>query len=190
MPHNLTEKQERVKVKLCMQMLKKFNRGRSSHMWDIITGNETRIFSYNPKRKQQSAVWVFPGKAPPMKFKRSQCVAKQTVSCFFKSGHVATIPLKDPKMVNSDWYINCWLPKALEEWCTHQLHGGTKGLQLYRDNASAHTAAATLNFLVGNSEYPATHPPYSQDLALCDWFLLPFITKPLQGIQFQNPEDN
>ena len=93
-------------------------------------------------------------------------------------------------MVNSDWYINCWLPKALEEWCTHQLHGGTKGLQLYRDNASAHTAAATLNFLVGNSEYPATHPPYSQDLALCDWFLLPFITKPLQGILFQNPEDN
>ena len=48
--------------------------------------------------KQQLAVWVFPGEAPPLKYKRSKSVAKQMVACFFsKSGHVATIPLEGRK---------------------------------------------------------------------------------------------
>ena len=105
-------------------------------------------------------MWVFPGKAPLIKFKRSKSVAKQTVACFFKSGCVATIPLEDWRTVNSDWYINCWLPKALEEWCTYQLHGGTKGLQLYHHNASAHTAAASLNFPSGHSSALLTRPGF------------------------------
>ena len=69
-------------------------------------------------------------------------------------------------------------------------HRGTQGSLLHHDNASAHTAAATLH-----SMSVATHPPYSPDLAPCDcdWpcdrFLFQFLKKLLRGIKFQNPED-
>ena len=164
-PHNLTEEQERGRVEWCTHMLNKFDGGRSSGVWDIVTGHETWIFQYNPETKQQSAVWVLPGEAPPVKFKRSKSVAKQMVACLFSnSGHVATIHLEDRKTVNSDWYINHCLPKVFGEWCKHRPHRGTQGLLLYH-NASAHTAAATLDFLAENSVNLVTHPPYSPDLA-------------------------
>ena len=60
---------------------------------------------------------------------------------------------------------------------------GTQGLLLHHDNASAHT----MQLLVANSVNLVTRPPYSPDLAPCDWCLFPFIEKQLRGIQFQNP---
>jgi len=47
---------------------------------------------------------------------------------------------------------------------------GTQGLLLHHDNVSAHTAAATLDFLAESSVQLVTHPPYSPDLAPFDWF--------------------
>ena len=80
-----------------IEELKKCNRGRLDHVQDnIVAGDEMQIFQYDPKTKQQLAVWVFPGEDPPVQFKRSKSVAKQMVACIFsKSGHVATIPLED-----------------------------------------------------------------------------------------------
>ena len=57
------------------------------------------------------------------------------------------------------------------------------------DNASAHTANATVDFLQANSVRPLTHPPYSPDLAPCDFFLFPTVKKNLRGERFASPED-
>ena len=87
------------------------------------------------------------------------------------------------------WYINYCLPKVFEEWCKLHPQCGTQGLLLHQNNASAHTAAATLHFLVKNSLNLVTYLPYSPYLAPCDWFLFPFIKQQLWGIRFQHPED-
>ena len=100
MPHNLSEEQKRGRVDLCTHMLRKFDGGRSPRVWDIVTGDETWVYQYDPETKQQSAVWVFPDENPPVKFKRSRSACKQMIACFFaKFGHVATIPLEDRKTV-------------------------------------------------------------------------------------------
>ena len=52
-----------------------------------------------------------------------------------------------------------------------------------------YTAAVTLDFLAANDVPLVTHPPYSPDLAPCDWFLFPSIKGQLKGKQFQNAED-
>ena len=79
-------------------MLRKFDRGRSPRVWNIVTGDQ-----YDPETKQQSAVWVFPDKNPPVKFKRNRSASKQMIACFFaKFGHVATIPLEGRKTVMAD----------------------------------------------------------------------------------------
>lgn len=59
--HNLTntQKKNRTRIKWCKEMLKKFSRESLNLICDIITCDETWIYSYKPKIKRQSAVWIF-----------------------------------------------------------------------------------------------------------------------------------
>ena len=82
-PHNLSEEQKRGRVGWCTSMLRKSDGARSSHVWDIVTGDETWVYQYDPETKQQSAVWVFPDENPPVKFKRNRSPSKQMIACFF-----------------------------------------------------------------------------------------------------------
>lgn len=73
-----------------------------------------------------------------------------------------------------------------EAWSAQRPRTGIRHLLLHHDNASAHTAAASLDFLQENSMQLVTHPPYSPDLAPCDFFLFPRLKKQLKG---KTPED-
>ena len=136
------------------------------------------------------AVWVFPDENPPVKFKRNRSASKQMIACFFaKFGHVATTPLEDKKTVTADWYVNHCLSKVFWTCCKWRPRAGVRGRLLDHDNASAHTAAVALDFLVVNDVQLVTHQPYSPDLAPCDWFLFPSIKRQLKGKQFPSAED-
>lgn len=76
-PHNLTEVQKKARVKWCKEMLKKFNRGASKSVYNIVTGDETWIYSYKPENKRQSAVWVFRDEPKPTKVVRSRSTTKK-----------------------------------------------------------------------------------------------------------------
>ena len=89
-PHNLNEEQKRGRVHWCTHMLRKFDGGRSPHLWDIVTGDETWVFQYDPETKQQSAVGVYPNENPPVRFKRNRSASKQMIACFFANS--ATLP--------------------------------------------------------------------------------------------------
>ena len=189
-PHNQSAEQKRGRVGWCTHVLRKLDGGRSPCVWDIVTGDETWVYQYDPETKQQSAVWVFPDEIPPVKFKRNRSASKNLRACFFaKFGHFATIPLEDRKRVTADWHVNNCLPKIFQAWCARRPQTGVRGLLFHRDNASAHMAAVTLGYLATSDAQLATHPPYSPDLAPCDWFLLPSIKRQLKGKQFQNAED-
>ena len=91
------------------------------------------------------------------------------MTCFFaKFGHVETIPLEDKNAVTADWYVNHCLLKVFQAWSRRRLRTGVRGLLLHHDNASAHTAAVTLDFLAASDVQLVTHPPYSPDFAPCD----------------------
>ena len=98
----------------------------------------------------QSAVWLFPDESPhPPKIKKSCSAQLKVVAGFFgKSGHVATIPLEDRRTVTADWYVHHRLPKVFKVWCQRRPKTGPRGLILHHDNASAHTAATTVDFEV------------------------------------------
>jgi hypothetical protein len=44
---------------------------------------------------------------------------------------------------------------------------------LHHDNAPAHKALSVKQFLTKNSMIQVLNPPYSPDLALCDFFIIP-----------------
>ena len=68
-PHKSSEEQKRGRVDWCTHMLRKLDRGRSPRVWDIVSGDETWVYQYDPETKQQSAVWVFPDENPHVKLK-------------------------------------------------------------------------------------------------------------------------
>lgn len=189
-PHNLTDTQKADRLAWCRFMLEKFNGGSSRSVWDIVTGDETWVYQYDPETKSQSSVWLFVGETPPTKTSKSRSVGKKMVASFFsKTGHIATIPLEDQRTVTAHWYVHQCLPKVFDAWCTRRPKTGLRGLKLHHDNASAHTAAATLDFLAEKGVQLVTHPAYSPDLSPCDWFLFPYVKNQLRGKHFQNPDD-
>jgi hypothetical protein len=51
----------------------------------------------------------------------------------------------------------------------------------YEGNARQHTAEVAMDALTGISGTPLEHPPYSPDLAPCDFWAFPTIKKELRG---------
>ena len=140
-PHQLTEEQKVDRMQWCLTMLEKYNNGRTNSMWNIVSGNETRVYKSDPKTKAQSLVWLLPGDTPPLKFKRSRSTSKQMVASYIaKTGHITTIPLEERCTVTSDWYVHQCLPQVLRAVRTRC---PKSDITLHHDNAPAHTAAAT-----------------------------------------------
>ena len=145
----LTEEQRRGR-EWCLHVLRKYDRGRSERVSDIVTGSEAFVSSYDKEAKQQSSVWVFPGESPPVKFKKSRSTSKKIIALFAKFGHVTSNPLQERKRGDAEWYSNIRLPKVFEAWTARRPNDGTLSLLLHHDNESSHTAFATLDYLEAN----------------------------------------
>jgi len=63
-----------------------------------------------------------------------------------------------------------------------------KGI-LNHENASAHDALKFREFLAKTSITKMEHPPYSPDLAPCDFWLFPNLKNVLKGQRFADPSD-
>lgn len=185
-PHKLTDDQKKARVKWCRDTLKKYDNGTSAAVYNIVTGDESWIYCYDPETKQQSTVWVFQNENLPTKVIRGRSVGKRMVASFFrKNGHVATVPLEDRKTVNSDWYTTICLPKVFEEL---RVTSRKRKIVLHHDNASSHTSALTRAYLENEKIDLMDHPPYSPDLAPCDFYLFPNVKKKLRGKRFSSAE--
>ena len=102
MPHNLSIAQKQSRVYWSKEMLQKYDRGASKHVYDIVTVDESCIYGYEPERKKQSTVWVFQDEPNPAKVARARSTSKQIIACFFgKTGHVAFVPQEQHRTVGS-----------------------------------------------------------------------------------------
>jgi hypothetical protein len=68
-----------------------------------------------------------------------------------------------------------------------QLGGSDRPLNVHTDNARRHTAKMVTEFLAGNGMKKAPHPPYSLDLAPCDFHLCGHSKGMLAGVSFEEP---
>lgn len=186
-PHNLTESQKKARVDWCRKNIERFDRGQSNHVYDIVTGDETWIYCYEPESKQQSAQWVFPDEDKPTKVKRGRSASKQMVASFFgRTGHVATVALPPDSTVNAEWYTTQCLRAVLIKVREKRPKGG---IILHHDNARPHIANRTTEYLKANGVEILHSPSNSPDLAPCDFFLFPTIKNKMRGLQYNSPEE-
>lgn len=172
-PHKLTEAQKMDRVNWCQEMINKYKNGKSKNVYDIVTGDESWIYEYEPERKCQSTVWVFQFENAPTKILQTRSVGKKMVACFFrKTGHIATVPLEDRRTVNSEWYTTICLPEIFGEI---RKTNPNKQIVLHHDNASSHKSKQTSDYLYRENIKLMGHPPYSPDLVPNDFFLIPHV---------------
>ena len=64
-----------------------------------------------------------------------------------------------------------------------------KNWLLHHDNARVHTSLLVRKFLAKNNKLMMPQPPYSPDLAYCDFFLFPKRKRPMKGQRYATIEE-
>lgn len=185
-PHNLAELEKEARVKWCLKMIQRFNQGESNATYDIITGDETWIYCYEPETKRQSMQWVFPGEEHPTKIKRGRSTDKQMIATFIcRTGHIASVALPKKTTVTAHWYTTVCLPEVFKK--VRERRPNSRIL-LHHDNASSHKADLTKDYLKQMGVEKLDPPTYSPDLSPCDFFLFPTIKDKMRGLRFDSAE--
>ena len=188
--HNLTDARKQLRIQFCRQTLERFEGGRSRRVFDIITGDESWFYHFDPETKQQSTVWIPRNEPRPIKVRRNKSSGKRMVAIFFmKSGLITPIPLESGQTVNANWYVNHCLPEVFKVVSERRPNTGIRGLILHDDNARPHRAWIINEFLFENHVESYPNPPYSPDLSPCDFFLFPKLKKQLREIQFDDENE-
>jgi histone-lysine N-methyltransferase SETMAR len=83
-PRLLSEDQKALRVSLCRE-LKQQARDDPNFISNIITGDETWVYDYDPETKQQSSQWKSPNSQRPIKARQVRSNVKSTLIYIFFS---------------------------------------------------------------------------------------------------------
>ena len=91
--HILTQENKGVRLDYAQQLLDKYKNADERRLSEIVTGDETWIYFYEPFRKQQNMSWLPKGSTPTKTARRNKSAHKVMYTIFFNSkGIVAQIP--------------------------------------------------------------------------------------------------
>lgn len=182
-PHHLSDFQKAERVRICHETLNFLNNGGHQIFSKIVTGDETYIPFFDVPTRQESRVWIHEDDETPTMIKKQRAMKKVMYAVFFRStGLVKAIKLDGQKTVTAKWYTEKCLPEVFNRV-------PDRGIMLHHDNASSHTAALTLQFLAEKNIKVIEHPPYSPDLAMCDFWLFFGLKRNFRGRRFSSEEE-
>ncbi|XP_012063671.1 PREDICTED: histone-lysine N-methyltransferase SETMAR-like [Atta cephalotes] len=150
--------------------------------------DETWIHHYTPETKQQSKQWIMSGESAPKKAKTVLSAGKMMATVFWDSQGIILIDyLQKDKTITGEYYAT--LLNHLKEELKKKRPRLARKKVLFQDNAPFHksTVAMTKLHELGYELIP--HPPYSPDLAPCDFFLFLNLKTWLGGKKFSSNEE-
>jgi len=161
----------------------------SSFLGNVITGDETWAYGYDPETRVQSSQWKSLSSPSAKKACQSRSNIKVKMIVFFDlDGIVQAEFVPRNTTVNSEYYkgllerlINDVRRKRPEKWAN--------GFILHHDNAPCHTSLLVWQFLSNKNIMVCPHPPYSPDLALCNFWLFPKVKMTMKGKRFESIHD-
>ena len=159
-------------------------------MGRVITGDESWIYGFDSETQAQSSEWRFKNERRPTAVRRAKSKVKLHLTVFFDSqGIVHHEFCPTGSTITSESYVE--VLRRLREAVRRKRPElwENQSWVLHHDNASPHTALNTSEFLRKNSVPVLPQPPYSPDLAPCDFFLFFRIKKHLKGKSFDTLDD-
>lgn len=191
-PQVLTLDQKRMRVRCCTLNLERLKA--DPYLLDkVICGDESPVYLHDPENKFESSAWLPAGAPCPTKALRARSQRKMMLTAFFDSCGAVHLEFSEER-INTDSYIATLrrLREAIRKKCPGMWKGGVDGQTdrefiLQHNNASCHTSNRTLAFLFDQDML--SHPPYSPDLAPCDFWLFPLLKSKLQGVRHRNLQE-
>ena len=156
----------------------------------LVTCNESRIYCYDPETKRQSSQWKHAGFLRPKKASQSKSTHKLLmIPCFDSTGMIYMHWVPTGQTVNKEYYVEV-LRKfwkrfrrkrptlfKLSQWYFHQ------------DNAPVHNSILVKDYLSKMGIKTVPHPPYSPEIAPCDFWLFPKLKEKLGSCHYETIEE-
>jgi len=135
--------------------------------------------------QKQSSQWSTSSSPRPKKARQVKSIIKTILIAFFDiDGLVHHEFVPTGQTVNKEFYKTV-LQRLRDAVHRHRPEKWSSGNWiLHHDNAPAHRAVTTNEFLVKHNILSLPQPPYSPDLAPCDFFLFPQQKKTMKGRRF------
>jgi hypothetical protein len=176
-PRLLTAEQKDDHMSICTDLHDRAQND-PNFMSSVNTGDKCWIYSYDPETKQMSSQWSTASSPRP---KKARQVKSMLIAFFDIDGLVHHEYVPRGQTVNKEFYktVLQHLHDAVhrhrpEKWCS-------SNWILHHCNAPAHRAVTTNEFLAKHNLSLLPHPPYSPDLAPCNFFLFPQLKKTMKG---------
>lgn len=187
-PRLLTQEQKTTRLNVCRD-LKEEIANDPNFLSKIITGDESWCYGYDPETKQASSQWKTPSSPRPKKARQVKSKIKTMIIVFFDVRGIVHREFVPPgETVNQKFYLDV-LRRLREDVRRKRPELWQAGdWFLHHDNAPAHTALRVTHYLTSQGWSVVPHPPYSPDLAPCDFFLFPRMKKSLKGKRFDDVE--
>ena len=156
-------------------------------MEEIVTGDETWIYHFQPDSKAKNKVWVSSEGDRPVIARHCKTSNRMLCAIFFDSkGPVLQIPVPKGSSVTGKFYRESVLTQLVDFYQKHRLCTGVRCIKLLHDNASAHKSATVQEYLKESGLDVLDHLPYSPDLSPCDFWLFPRLKEMLAGHRFES----
>lgn len=183
-PKLLSQEQKKERVEASTILLQQMKHWALSQWKQIVTGDESWFSFFEPKRKQQNKVWVSKDAPHPTVIKKTRSANKVLYTIFVsQSGVVLQLPTPEGSTINGRYYADNVLPQVLEKY--RNSVSGAYRMWLHHDNAPVHHCAVVMQFIEENNIRVLPHPPYSPDLAIMDFWVLPKLKDALRGRHFE-----
>jgi len=156
-------------------------------MGQIITGDETWVYGYDPETKRQSLQWKSVDFPRPKKAGQVWPKVKVMLIVFFNmEGTVYSEYVPQGQTVNQQFYLQ--VLKRLRLAVSHKRPQKWEVVAraLHHDNAPAHTEHSIQVFLANHGFPVIQQPPYSPDMAPCDFWLFPQLKTVMKGKRFED----
>ena len=188
-PRLLTVEQKDDLVSVCTD-LHEWAQNDPNFMSSVVAGDECWVYEYDPETKQMSSQWNTASSPRPKKAQQVKSNVKTMLIAFFDiDGLVRHEYVPRGWTVSKEFYrtvLQC-LRNAV---CRHRPEKWRSvNRLLHHDDAPAHRAVTTSEFLAKHNIPLLPHPPYSPDLAPCDFFSFPQLKKTMKGRWFDYMEE-
>jgi len=164
-PKVLTQDRKDSRIAIC-QELKETVINDPTLLLNVITGDESIVYAYEPETKLQSSQWKSPASPRPKKARMQKANWRRcSLVSLTKRGIVHREFVPPGMTVNADFY--CDVLRRLRENVRRKRpqKWQNQKLIIQNDNAPAHMSFKVSQFLAKNSMTVIPHPPYSPDLA-------------------------
>jgi histone-lysine N-methyltransferase SETMAR len=185
-PHELDDDQKAERARCARLMLEELDRHAETNFHYLLTGDESWML-YD---QQPSRMWAIDREHVDTIVRPSHHARKTMVTVFFGINGPAVVKiLPQGAKFTTEYFIDEILQPLQRKFNPNARPGRISPFELHFDNAPVHNSKAATQKLMEYGMCRLVHPPYSPDLAPCDFFLFGYLREKLKDMKYDTPED-